>query len=110
MPWLVWCRTIRTWPTSSLALPTRVWRREFGELYRLSLERRVVELGIQKNVLFHKRYVTNDDLAEYLQAADLYVTPYPGKEQITSGTLANALASGRAIISTPYLACAGVAG
>ncbi len=77
-------------------------KRESGELYRLSLERRAVELGIQKNVLFHNRYVCNDDLREYLQAADIYVTPYRRKEQITSGTLAYALASGRAIISTPY--------
>ncbi len=77
-------------------------RRESGESYRLSLESRAVELGIQKNVLFHNRYVSNSDLCEYLQAADLYATPYPAKEQITSGTLAYALASGTAIISTPY--------
>ncbi|MCH9003396.1 MAG: glycosyltransferase family 4 protein [Planctomycetes bacterium] len=77
-------------------------KRESGELYRLSLERRAVELGIQENVLFHNRYVSNDDLREYLQAADVYVTPYRAREQITSGTLAYALASGRAIISTPY--------
>lgn len=76
--------------------------RESGELYRISLERRAVELGIQKNVLFHNRYVSVQDLCEYLQAADLYVTPYPNKEQITSGTLAYALASGTAIVSTPY--------
>ncbi|MFQ5591447.1 MAG: glycosyltransferase, partial [Phycisphaerae bacterium] len=76
--------------------------REAGEAYRLSLERRVVELGIQKNVLFHNRYVCDDDLREYLQAADVYATPYRGKEQITSGTLAYALSSGRAVISTPY--------
>ncbi len=76
--------------------------RESGELYRISLERRAVELGIQTNVLFHNRYVSVEDLREYLQAADIYVTPYPNKEQITSGTLAYALASGKAIISTPY--------
>lgn len=77
-------------------------RREHGELYRLSLERRVVELGIQNNVLFHNHYVSDDDLCEYLQAADIYVTPYRDKEQITSGTLAYAMTCGKAVISTPY--------
>ncbi len=76
--------------------------RESGEAYRLSLERRAVELGIQRNVIFHNRYVSDVDLGEYLQAADIYATPYRGKEQITSGTLAYALASGRAVVSTPY--------
>ena len=77
-------------------------RRDSGELYRFGLERRAVELGIERNVQFHKRFVSDSDLIEYLQAADVYVTPYQNKEQITSGTLAFALASGRAIISTPY--------
>ncbi len=76
--------------------------RDSGELYRISLELRAVELGIQKNVLFHNRYVSDDDLKSYLQAADVYATPYPSKEQITSGTLAYALACGKAIVSTPY--------
>lgn len=76
--------------------------RESGELYRISLERQAVELGVQKNVLFHNHYVSKDDLREYLQAADVYVTPYRSREQITSGTLAYALAAGKAILSTPY--------
>jgi glycosyltransferase involved in cell wall biosynthesis len=77
-------------------------RRESGESYRLSLESQAIELGIQKNVIFHNRYVSLTDLCEYLQAADIYVTPYRFEQQITSGTLAYALACGKPIVSTPY--------
>lgn len=78
-------------------------KRDSGESYRLSLERRALERGIQKNVIFHNRYVSEEDLCEYLAAADIYVTPYRNKEQIVSGTLAYALAAGTAVVSSPYM-------
>ncbi len=76
--------------------------REEGESYRLSLQRLARDLGLQHNVLFSNRFVALEELREYLKAADVYVTPYLNREQITSGTLAYALGAGKPIISTPY--------
>ncbi len=77
-------------------------KRELGESYRLSLERRTVDLGIARNIFFHNHYVALPILVDFLKAADLYVTPYRSKEQIVSGTLAFAVACGKAVVSTPY--------
>lgn len=76
--------------------------RSQGETYRYALERLVRELGIQQNVLFYDRFVTLDELLEFLGAADLYVTPYLSPAQVVSGTLAYAFGCGKAVISTPY--------
>lgn len=73
-----------------------------GETYRLALEARAHRLGVEGNVIFHDRFVSPGELAEFLAAADVYITPYLNLEQITSGTLAYAVGSGRAVISTPY--------
>ncbi len=75
-----------------------------GESYRFSLQQMVKELGIQEHVIFHNRFVTDDELANFLCAADVYVTPYLNKEQLTSGTLSFAVGTGKAVVSTPYWA------
>jgi len=77
-------------------------KKQFGESYRLSLQRKVKELGLEKHVFFHNRFVTLEELCEFIGASDIYITPYLSKEQITSGTLAYALGMGKAVISTPY--------
>ncbi|MFA6714611.1 MAG: glycosyltransferase family 4 protein [Victivallaceae bacterium] len=73
-----------------------------GESYRLSLQQKARDLGVSENLIFHNRFVEQEELCEFLGAADIYVTPYLQKEQITSGTLAYALGTGKAVISTPY--------
>ncbi len=77
-------------------------RERQGEAYRLELQSRARRLSVQDAVVFHDRFVDDAELAEFLSAADIYITPYLNPQQSTSGTLARAVAAGRAVISTPY--------
>jgi len=76
--------------------------REHGEAYRLSLELLAKKNNVEQNVIFYNDFVNLENLTEFIQAADLYVTPYLNEAQITSGTLAYAFGSGKAVVSTPY--------
>ncbi len=77
-------------------------KRQTGESYRLSLQKRAEEQGIKDRIFFFDRFVSDEQLTEFLLMADYYITPYPHKEQISSGTLSFALGCGKAIVSTPY--------
>ena len=76
-------------------------RRE-GEAYRDGLVARAAELGVADHVRFVDRFVSQAELGRWLQAADVFVTPYPNLEQIVSGTLSYAVGAGKAVVSTPY--------
>lgn len=73
-----------------------------GETYRLSLERLAEDRGVKEHVIFYNRFVSLDDLKEFIGATDIYLTPYLNQEQITSGTLAYVFGAGKAVVSTPY--------
>jgi len=73
-----------------------------GEAYRRTLEQKVNDLGLDRHVVFCNEFVDDHKLHDFLQMTDFYVTPYLSERQIVSGTLAFALGTGRAIISTPY--------
>ena len=80
-----------------------VVRRNEGETYRKGLLKQVKELGLRNNVAFINRFLPLDELCRYIEATDIYVTPYYDPHQISSGTLAYAIGAGKACISTPYL-------
>ena len=73
-----------------------------GEEYRISLQQLVHKLNIREHVIFQNRFVELKELCEFLGTADIYITPYLEEAQITSGTLAYAMGTGKAVISTPY--------
>lgn len=72
--------------------------------YKNKLQNLVVALGLEDNVVFHDKLITETELSDFLAAADIYVTPYLNKEQLTSGTPAFAMGCGKAVVSTPYWA------
>lgn len=76
--------------------------RNEGETYRLSLQWLAQEKGVEGQVIFYNRFVSLDELVEFISATDIYITPYLNAAQITSGTLAYTLGAGKAVISTPY--------
>lgn len=73
-----------------------------GEAYRQRLVDQVHRLGMEGHVRFVDRFVGRVELTRWLEAADVFVTPYPKLDQIVSGTLSYAMGAGRAIVSTPY--------
>jgi hypothetical protein len=73
-----------------------------GETYRLSLQWLAQEKGVEGHVIFYNRFVSLEELVEFISVADIYITPYLNVQQITSGTLAYTVGAGKAVISTPY--------
>jgi glycosyltransferase involved in cell wall biosynthesis len=76
---------------------------QHGERYRDRLKALAGSLNVADNVAFIDAFVDHDDLIDYLQAADIYATPYNNPAQITSGTLSYAVGVGKPVVSTPYV-------
>jgi glycosyltransferase involved in cell wall biosynthesis len=76
---------------------------QVDESYREMLEGLIIKHHLEENVKFVNKYLTKDEIIQYLQLSDIYMTPYLSKDQAVSGTLAYAVGYGRAIVSTPYL-------
>ncbi len=76
--------------------------RRHGEAYRTFLERESERLGVREHVVFRDQFVSSEELCGYLQAADIYLSPYQNEAQVTSGALSYAMGAGTAVVSTPY--------
>jgi glycosyltransferase involved in cell wall biosynthesis len=76
--------------------------RNSGEEYRDSLKRLAKSLNVEENLTFINKFVSEEELHDYLTACDMYITPYLNEAQITSGTLSYAVGAGAAVVSTPY--------
>ena len=76
--------------------------RHSGEEYREQLKLLALQLGVAKHLVFINKFVSENELLNYLSAAAIYLTPYLNEAQITSGTLSYAVGAGAAVVSTPY--------
>ncbi|MFK4870690.1 glycosyltransferase [Novosphingobium sp. ZW T3_23] len=74
-----------------------------GEAYREELQALAEELGVSAHIAWENRFLDTGELLDQLEACDIYLTPYLGMQQSTSGTLSYAVALGKAVVSTPYV-------
>ncbi len=74
-----------------------------GEAYRDRLKALAAERGVAEHIRWVDEFVELDRLLDFLAAADIYVTPYLGAQQMTSGTLSYAVGMGKPVVSTPYV-------
>ena len=72
-----------------------------GEKYRNFLYEKVIALDLQNNVRFINKYLSLEELLEYLQRTNIYLFTSKNPHQAVSGTFAYAMASGCPVISTP---------
>jgi len=77
-----------------------VVRKREGEIYRNRLKKQVMELKLEDYVKFYDKYLTLNELIEYLKATDIYLSPTLNPNQAVSGTLSYALSCACPVIST----------
>jgi len=78
-------------------------KRHSGESYRESLVAKARSLDLEENVIFIDEYMNLPRLCRFLAGADIYLTPYLGKEQVISGTLSYAVSFGLPVVSSPFV-------
>ncbi len=78
-----------------------VIQREEGESYRRELMAEIEKLGLKNHVKFFNKFLSLQELIEYLTASDIYVCTNIDTKQIVSGTLSYAMGCGKVVVSSP---------
>jgi polysaccharide biosynthesis protein PslF len=73
-----------------------------GERYREQLRIRAEDAGVGDLVEFDDAYKDQSALLELIRSANVVLLPYESREQVSSGVLVEALASGRPVVATRF--------
>lgn len=73
-----------------------------GEAYRVARMEQAIRNGVADSVCFDSDYRTVASLNSLAQSAAAVVLPYDSTDQVTSGVLVDAIASGRPVVATAF--------
>jgi glycosyltransferase involved in cell wall biosynthesis len=73
-----------------------------GEAYRDARTEQARRRGVADSVSFDARYWSVSRLPALVQSASVVVLPYDSTDQVTSGVLVDAIASGRPVVATAF--------
>lgn len=74
-----------------------------GKPFIKKIRETIDRFNLQEQVKFIDKFIPQEDIGEYLQATDIFITMQTNLGLHSSGTLAYALSAGAAIISTPTI-------
>lgn len=73
-----------------------------GERYRHRLQEQSRVLGLTNRVVFADGYRGADALRELIRSVDVVLLPYDSLDQVSSGVLVEAIASGKPVVATKF--------
>lgn len=73
-----------------------------GEQYREALQAQARSLGIADRVRFDAGHHDWDSLRKLVRSVDVVLLPYESREQVSSGVLVEAVASGKPVVATRF--------
>jgi glycosyltransferase involved in cell wall biosynthesis len=77
-----------------------VVRKQEGEKYRNMIKRIVKKHKLEDHVKFYDKYLTLEELIDFLKATDIYISPTLNPKQAVSGTISYALSCACPIVAT----------